>query len=249
MRRLLVLLLALLGAGALRADGPRLVGDGAPAAIEWVEPRAGAEAIAGEALAISWRPASDDAASFEEWEAFLSLDGGAHWPYRLTPHLDRRISRFVVELPPLAASRARLLLRYGNEREERELLLPFEFAIAAPRRVAFRSDARVTTQPGEAARPGEAGVVAWVDGPRDGAPLVRVERRAPLDIHPVPALTEPRDHELALVESAPEPPPPSARSVELPPLPGHAASCAALGAPRAAPSGALRLALLGRRNE
>ncbi|MGE0641356.1 MAG: hypothetical protein AB7G12_15010 [Thermoanaerobaculia bacterium] len=109
-----------------------------------------------------------DADRFDEWEAFLSLDGGRDYSIRLTPHLDAEVRSFAVTLPDLATEEARLLLRFGDGRHEVEEEMPWTFAIEAtsphvrlPRWLAMGR--------GEAARGGEAGVISWVDGPRDGS--------------------------------------------------------------------------------
>ncbi len=71
----------------------------------------------------------------------------------------------------------RLLLRFGDECEEREQAVAGRFRIvpgAAPAPV-FR---RRVPAPGEAARPGGAGVVLWAEGARDGSGWREVEGRS-----------------------------------------------------------------------
>lgn len=177
MRRSLSRLLGLV-AVALPA-GTALAVSVPPGAIEIVSPRAGDALVAGGKMRVEWR--ADDALAFEEWEAFLSLDGGATWPLRLTPHLDRRLRRVEVDLPEVPTRDARLLLRFGDEREERELELAARLTITEPAsRLALerRAPVRYAAAPGEAARPGVAGVAEWVEGPRDGS---RIERVRALD--------------------------------------------------------------------
>src|SRR5205807_7639279 len=65
----------------------------------------------------------------EEWEAFLSLDDGAHYPVRVTPHLDTDIRVFRWHVPNVAAAHARLLLRFGDETDEHVVKLPQTFTI------------------------------------------------------------------------------------------------------------------------
>src|SRR5690242_19787531 len=75
---------------------------------------------AGGMAEIAWEPLAGLAriGPFEEWEAFLSLDGGKTYPLRITPHLDRDLRRVQWRVPPVPADDARLLLRFGNEGRE-----------------------------------------------------------------------------------------------------------------------------------
>jgi len=171
----LVFLLAALGAAA------RLSASALPAAaIEILSPAPESAARAGSSVTLEWR-ATAAAPRFEEWEAFLSLDGGATWPYRLTPHLDRALSRVEVELPPVPSPRARLLFRFGDERQERELLVPFSLAIGRSERDALPAalPALPAAAVGEPALPGGAGVREWIAGPRNGSRLVHVALQWP----------------------------------------------------------------------
>ena len=138
-------------------------------AVELVAPAAGTALAAGGQVELAWRPAGDAPLRFEEWEVFLSLDGGGSWPFRLTPHLDGTRRRAVVELPPFASPDARFLFRFGDERDEREVLLPHAFAIAPARAPVAAAPIRLAPRRGEAARAGQRGVAWWVEGPRSGA--------------------------------------------------------------------------------
>src|SRR6188474_1865738 len=69
--------LAVKVAGAMRRSVAALLAFAA-APIEWAEPSRDVAAYAGGSLDIAWRPRSGARIGFEEWEAFLSLDGGAH---------------------------------------------------------------------------------------------------------------------------------------------------------------------------
>lgn len=154
------ILLSLAATAAAAAATPLLEAD-------VLSPRPGEISFAGGRLAIEWQ--APDSEPFVEWEAFLSLDGGSSWPFRLTPHLGRDVRRFEAPLPPIPSSSARLLLRFGDEREERELELPFDFVIRpanlpTPQPLTLPAPSR-----GESARPGATGVVAWLEGPRHGA--------------------------------------------------------------------------------
>ncbi len=135
-----------------------------------VAPVPGTELVAGETAWIEWEAGPGLAAFAEahEWEAFLSVDGGESFPVRLTPHLDLDRPRVAFRVPLLVSDDCRLLLRFGDEREEREQPVPGRFRIVPspiPRPVLrYRAGAR-----GEAARPGEPGVVLWAEGARDGS--------------------------------------------------------------------------------
>jgi hypothetical protein len=144
---------------------------GAPA-VELIAPAPGTALVAGGQVAVEWRSAEGAPPRFEEWEVFLSLDGGATWPFRLTQHLDATRRRALVELPPFPTGDARFLFRFGDEREERELELPHAFAIAAasPSRAPLVATPwRLAAGRGEPARRHLPGVAWWIEGPRSGA--------------------------------------------------------------------------------
>jgi len=167
----------LLGALAFAAGAGAAVAETAP--LELVSPAAGATLPGGERVLLEWRSPAGDV-DFGEWEAFLSLDGGASYPFRLTPHLDAAHRRVLVEIPPFATGTARFLLRFGHEPEEAEredgreaereesVLVPGLWRIAAPASSAVSTPRRWARAPGEPARPGDAGVAFWVEGDRDG---------------------------------------------------------------------------------
>jgi hypothetical protein len=149
-----------------------------PLAIELISPRPGAAWRAGERVTIEWRLAGDwpRGLEVEEWEAFLSLDGGASYPVRLTPHLERDIRSVSFVAPGLPTSNARLLLRFGDERREVEWSSGAEFAIAGSD-VPLIPPRQAVGEAGEAPRPGDPGVVRWTDGARDGGGWRVVESR------------------------------------------------------------------------
>lgn len=136
-------------------------------------PGDGAVLTSGSLAEVAWEEVALPAHA-EEWEAFLSLDGGRSYPLRITPHLDLGLRRFWFEVPPYPSRDARILLRFGDEgAQESEIEAPHRFAIALgdlpillPRLPAYGL--------GESARPGEAGVVAWVEGDRTGHGLRQV---------------------------------------------------------------------------
>jgi len=148
-----------------------------PPAVDVVSPAPGARLAAGGTVWIEWHSGAPLAEQgIEEWEAFLSLDGGKYFGIRLTPHLDIAVRRFPVVLPGLASGDARLLLKLGDER--------IEWEVAVPGRFRLEPDPLPVRWPtfgagkGEAARPGERRVALWLDGSRSGTDL-RIRRAAP----------------------------------------------------------------------
>lgn len=146
--------------------------------VRLAAPQAGATLTAGETAELEWEPlvGFDRLPEVEEWEAFLSLDGGVTYPVRITPHLDQDLRRIRWQVPAFPTRDARILLRFGDEREETAVETAARFSIAAPPdglpglertvSLASRSASR-----GEPALPGHAGVVAWVEGSRRGGDL------------------------------------------------------------------------------
>src|SRR3954454_20904729 len=96
------------------------------AAVELLAPQAGATLAAGSEAELAWTPGAGFSRlpDAEEWEAFLSLDGGATYPVRITPHLDQDLRRVRFRVPDLPAADARILLRFGDERRETVVALP-----------------------------------------------------------------------------------------------------------------------------
>jgi hypothetical protein len=142
-----------------------------------VAPEDRAEIAAGTLAAIEWAPEAGLTAleHVEEWEAFLSVDGGKTYPLRVTPHLDAHIRRFVFRVPYLPTREARLLLRFGDERREVEQETARRFAITAepgsrPPLEPFTP--KTSLSRGERARRDSGtGVLIWVEGSRDGRAL------------------------------------------------------------------------------
>lgn len=168
--------------------------------VRLVAPRAGATLLAGSPAELEWQTPEPFAwlADVEEWEAFLSLDGGTTYPIRITPHLDRGLHRVRWQVPGIPTPDARLLLRFGDERRESFLELPQRFSIVESPGTAWGFPlASVAPAPGEPALPGHAGVVAWVEGSRRGGSLRQVvapQRPAlrnafsPPEVHPESAV-------------------------------------------------------------
>jgi len=138
-------------------------------------PWSGARLAAGETVRLAWNEgaALADERWIEEWEAFLSLDAGRRYTVRLTPHLDLAKRSFSIRLPDIPTREARLMFRMGNERRELEIELPWTFEIIDARNRVGVSRSRAFDR-GETARDGEQGVVAWVEGGRDGSGAVEV---------------------------------------------------------------------------
>ena len=105
--------------------------------------------------------------SAEEWEGFLSIDGGKYYAFRITPHLDIDLQRFTFVVPNVDTRAARILIRTGNEVHETHFESRSFFSIVrdpnaeAPRLLQFGR--------GEAAREGDPAVLSWTDGARNGS--------------------------------------------------------------------------------
>jgi len=146
--------------------------------VELIAPRAGTVLEGGSETTLTWS-ASSLPAHAEEWEAFLSFDGGRYYAARITPHLDAGRRSFRWRVPNVAASDVRILLRVGDERQERAIEFPETFRIVA--RVVSLDIAEVhaslTEAAGESALPAAPPVVEWVSGDRRGAGLVTSHHR------------------------------------------------------------------------
>lgn len=145
----------------------------APPMARLAAPSDGAALAAGELAWLAWEPTAEMARrpGILEWEAFLSLDGGASFPFRITPHLEISDSRVLFRVPGFASDDVRLLLRFGDERTEHTVELSERFTISAGRGMPGDTTAARTGRRGEAARPGEPGTVFWIEGDRQGRNL------------------------------------------------------------------------------
>jgi hypothetical protein len=195
--------------------------------VRLVSPRAGAALTAGSTVELEWAPFAEIEHA-EEWEAFLSLNDGKTYPIRITPHLDLDLHRVRWQVPDVPTSAARLLLRFGDEiHEEQVLKLPQRFAIVPspiPPLAADFAFARVAPTRGEPALPGHRGVVSWVEGSRRGGSLRQVvadvqpevrDRIALPEAHPEPVLLSSGQAPLPLprpVRGSPSGPPPAYRT-------------------------------------
>ena len=161
-----ILALAALSSPIYGADVARLV-----------SPADGSELLAGSEVVLEWEDAGLPGVS-QEWEAFLSVDGGRTWPLRITPHLDISIRRFAFRVPAFPTRDARLLLRFGDERNEVEMEMQQRLAISGDlHRDAWPVVLDLASQRGERARPddpSDPGTVVWIEGSRDGSRLREV---------------------------------------------------------------------------
>src|SRR5689334_8248534 len=114
--------------------------------LRLVAPAAGATLRGGSFAEVRWT-AAQLPASAEEWEAFLSVDGGKYYAFRVTPHLDIDLHRFTFVVPNVDTRNARILIRTGNEKRESLFESPSTFAIE---------------------RDADPAVLAWTAGDRDG---------------------------------------------------------------------------------
>jgi hypothetical protein len=131
------------------------------AAIQVLSPADGTTLRGGHFATLTWS-AQQLPRGAEEWEAFLSVDGGRYYAVRLTPHLDLSVRSFQVLIPNVDSDDARMLIRTGDERNETIVEMPQHFRIRAEAQAVFRS--RAVERRGESARPNEPGVVQWSVG-------------------------------------------------------------------------------------
>ena len=131
------------------------------AAIQVLSPADGATLRGGHFATLTWS-AHQLPRGAEEWEAFLSLNGGRYYAVRLTPHLDISIRSFQVLIPNVDSDDVRVLIRTGDERNETIVEMPQHFRIRAEAQAVFRS--RAVAGRGESARPNEPPVVQWSVG-------------------------------------------------------------------------------------
>ena len=75
----------------------------------------GSEVRAGEIIEIHWKAPGIEV---PELEILLSLDGGAHYPLRVSPELDPLTGRFRWRVPNLSSADARLRIRFGHGASE-----------------------------------------------------------------------------------------------------------------------------------
>ena len=149
-----------------------LLGAAAAHATEISAPRAGETLHGGSFAQLTWS-ADPLPSNVEEWEAFLSIDGGAHYAFRITPHLNLSLHSVTWAVPNVDSRDARILIRVGDEKDECLFEPRFSFAIV---RDATDSSPPLTivAKSGEAARDGDEPVVAWSEGDRAATRIAQV---------------------------------------------------------------------------
>ncbi len=222
--------------------------ESAHAPLMLIAPRDGTTLTAGTVARLAWRWRDARPSKIEEWEAFLSLDGGATFAYRVTTHLQIEREEVSFDVPDLASADVRLLLRFGDEREETAVVFPDRFRIQASGVPQPHVTLTSSQRRGEAALPDDYGVAAWSEGPSDGSRRERIE-----------AVARPQMHgEIPLLESAvrtlPFCPEPRFESLAVPHVDPTRASAAATRSPLTADLPIARgssaiLSLVCRRNE
>lgn len=198
-------------AWAALAATPAAAAEAAAPPIRLLSPADGAALVAGGTSELVWEPlpAFEQLAQAEEWEAFLSLDGGLSYPLRLTPHLDQDVRRIAWRVPPLASADARLLLRFGDEHRETAVPLPHRLVIQPPPVAlplgdeTFALARRATAIAGEPALAGGRGVVGWVEGTRRGTGLQQVVGAAWPTFGPAAAPPSDADDVMLVTEDSP----------------------------------------------
>src|SRR5438105_7851086 len=94
-----------------------LLGAAAAHATEISAPRGGETLHGGSFAQLTWS-GGHLPANAEEWEAFLSIDGGAHYAFRITPHLNLSLRSVTWTVPNIDARDAKILIRVGDEKDE-----------------------------------------------------------------------------------------------------------------------------------
>jgi hypothetical protein len=159
--RTLVLLALLALASIARGEGVRLLA-----------PAAGTTLRGGSSAELHWS-ASRLPADTEEWEAFLSVDGGRYYGFRVTPHLDIALQRFTFVVPNVDARDARILIRTGDEERETHFEIPGSFSIVRDDGAEPVAPHVFSADRGEAAREGDLPVISWAAGARNGSGITQ----------------------------------------------------------------------------
>src|SRR3954469_13056453 len=133
-----------------------------------VAPTNGTTLRGGSFAELRWTAAKVPPAA-EEWEAFLSIDGGRYYAFRVTPHLDIQLRSFTFVVPNVDTRNARILIRTGDEVHELHFESRESFSIVRDEKSEASLPRVLASERGEAARDGDPGVVAWADGARDGS--------------------------------------------------------------------------------
>jgi hypothetical protein len=166
-----------------------------------VAPAAGATLRGGSFAELRWTSAQLPP-SAEEWEAFLSIDGGKYYAFRVTPHLDIAMRRFTFLVPNVGTHDARILIRTGDEVHESHFEARGSFTIVRDPRaeevvLRLRGFGR-----GEAARDGDPAVLSWADGARNGSGITQRGSMPVRSSSLGPLATMPREWSPVIVPSA-----------------------------------------------
>jgi hypothetical protein len=137
-------------------------------ALRLLAPADGATLRGGSFAELRWSATQLPAAT-EEWEAFLSIDGGKYYAFRVTPHLDIDLQRFTFIVPNVDTHDARILIRTGNEVHEAHFETRGSFSIVRDANAEQIVPGLLQLGRGEAARDGDPAVVSWADGARNGS--------------------------------------------------------------------------------
>jgi len=137
-----------------------------------VAPASGATLRGGSFAELRWTSARLPPAA-EEWEAFLSVDGGKYYAFRVTPHLDIKLRSFTFVVPNVDTRNARILIRTGDEVHELHFESRDSFSIVRDAKAEESLPRVLESARGEAARDGDPVVLAWADGARDGSDVTR----------------------------------------------------------------------------
>jgi hypothetical protein len=146
--------------------------------LRLVAPAAGVTLRGGSFAELRWS-AAQVPPSAEEWEAFLSIDGGKYYAFRVTPHLDIDRRRFTFVVPNVDTSAARILIRTGNEVQEMHFEARGTFSIVRDAKAEIGVPNLLQFGRGEAARDGDPAVLSWADGSRNGSGI-RQQTSAPV---------------------------------------------------------------------
>jgi hypothetical protein len=170
-----------------------IAGSAVAAPISLTAPSGGATLRGGSLEVLAWSAEGPLPPMTEEWEAFLSIDGGAHYAFRVTPHLDVARRRILWLVPNVDTGDARLLLRIGDERRERSFELPGTYTISRDPRAALPTISPQLFARGEPAREGEEGVLGRAEGDRGATRIIQViSVDRPADIQPAHVIHQTR---------------------------------------------------------
>lgn len=207
--------------------------------LHLVAPAAGATLRGGSFAELRWS-AGRLPASAEEWEAFLSVDGGEYYAFRITPHLDIGLRRFTFVVPNVETRQARILIRTGDEVQETHFESPVTFSIVRDAGAEKLLARLVHYGRAEAARESDPPVLGWTDGARNGTGVT--EQSSP--VVPSPSL-DPRPR---AESDAPDVLPPAACVTSAPQTAARLGTAAYGRAPRPEPpANAVDLLLVCRR--